>query len=65
VTFAKNGFSDPVIWIACQSETRGHGLHRPPTWLPREIVGNEGTAPEIACQDHSEVTPFANPLSDH
>jgi hypothetical protein len=63
-TFAKTVFSDPVIWTAHQSDIRDYGRHCPPTWRPRKVVGNEGTEPENACQDHGEVTPFANPLSD-
>jgi hypothetical protein len=61
VTFAETVFSDPDTWTARQSDTRRYG----PTWFPRKVIGNAGTEPENACQDHGEVTPFANPLSDH
>jgi len=60
-TFAESVFSDPVTWTARLSDTRAYGS----TWFPRKVIGNEGTEPKSACQDHGEVTPFANPLSDH
>jgi hypothetical protein len=59
-TFAETVFSDPDTWTARQGDTCAYGA----TWFPRKVIGNEGTEPENACQDHGEVTPFANPLSD-
>jgi hypothetical protein len=62
---AETVFNDPVTRTAGKSDTRGHGRRCPMSWFPLKVVGNAGTEPENACQDHGEVTPFANPLSDH
>ncbi|WP_159439518.1 hypothetical protein [Pseudomonas migulae] len=63
-TFAKTVFSEAVIWSARQSDAGSYGRYCPPTCPPRKINGHAGTEPEYACHDHSELTPFANLITE-